>query len=1103
MIASTGLEPGTGRGERRPPSPRRRAVAEALGVEEGEPVSALRRVRTADGRRVVDVTDWCRVEHLAPEDLRGRSARSTPRWPSAGWRVDHGVAHLTPRNADGEVAERLGVPSGTLLLTIDQVDRTADGVAVLVSREHHLADAFTFTLLRRGPAGRGGALSAPLVVGVDVGSQGTCAQALEPDGTLVATSLRRRTRCPIRARAGPSRTRRSGRRALVATLSRGARRRPAGREIAALSFGSQLDGVVAAGADGEPLRPALIWCDRRAGAECEAVAERADPERLRELTGCNLDPGHVAPKIAWLARARAGRATAAPRCSRRPGSWVAWRVTRRAGGRPLERLLDRAARPARARVVAPRRATAFEVDPERLPPVRRADAVLGPVLPWLREATGLDAETLVVLGAGDEMAATLGAGVVEPGVVCDVMGTAEPVCAVVGEPAHDPTGLVELHPHADPDTWLLENPGWLSGGAYRWFRDELGGPGDGARRRESGADVYELLDALAESAPPGAGGVLVGAGAGGRDGAGVERQRARRLVRHDRRARPRAPRARAARGQRARAARRDRGDRRRRPRARARSCASAAARTGGCCASCARTSPGCRCAVPEDVETTARGAAMLAAAGAGLHPSRWPRRARAMACPRGEPVQPDPELRGVYDELHRRHRQLYAALRPLFNGSRGAARRRARTPARPPAGARGAGARASSTCSSSAAASPARARRSTPPRAGCASGSSRRATSRPGPRARRASSSTAGCATSRWATSGSCARRCASASCCSRGSLRTSSSRCRSCGRCAGAAGSARTSAPGSLLYDTHRRRALGAAPPPPRAAAARWRPRRRCAPDALVGAVQFHDALEDDARMVAVVARTAAAHGAHIATRVRVTGFRRPGEVEAVDEETGEPLRAARAARRGRRRARGPTGCASSPAAARRGATCTRRASTSSCRASASRWRPGVLARTEKSVLFVIPWQGGWLIGDTDTPWACGPDRPVATGADVDYLLAKTNALLAEPLRRDDVHGVTAGLRPLVAEAARSDTTRISRRHVVESPAPGLTTIAGGKYTTYRVMAADLIDAVARALGVAARVGDARRAAARRGSRDAPGGLLRRYGASPPSSSR
>ncbi len=153
LIASEGLEPGTVE-ESSGTEPAPRAVAEILGIEEGERVSALRRVRTADGRRVVDVTDWCRVEHLAPEDLPIIGSIYAA-LAERGLAVDHGVAHLTPRNADGEVAERLGVPSGTLLLTIDQVDRTADGIAVLVSREHHLADAFTFTLLRRGP-GDGG-----------------------------------------------------------------------------------------------------------------------------------------------------------------------------------------------------------------------------------------------------------------------------------------------------------------------------------------------------------------------------------------------------------------------------------------------------------------------------------------------------------------------------------------------------------------------------------------------------------------------------------------------------------------------------------------------------------------------------------------------------------------------------------------------------------------------------------------------------------------------------------------------------------------------------------------------------------------------------------
>jgi GntR family transcriptional regulator len=153
LIRSTGMEPGTVEltfGAVPAPA----AVAEALGVEEGEPVSCLRRVRTADDRRVVDVTDWCRTDHLAPEELPElRDGSIYAALAERGLEVAHGVAQLTPQNADREVAARLAVPQGALLLTIDQVDRTADGVAVLVAREHHLVDAFTFTLLRRGPGG--------------------------------------------------------------------------------------------------------------------------------------------------------------------------------------------------------------------------------------------------------------------------------------------------------------------------------------------------------------------------------------------------------------------------------------------------------------------------------------------------------------------------------------------------------------------------------------------------------------------------------------------------------------------------------------------------------------------------------------------------------------------------------------------------------------------------------------------------------------------------------------------------------------------------------------------------------------------------------------
>jgi DNA-binding GntR family transcriptional regulator len=151
LIASTGLEPGTLDEvyELVAASP---SVATALAVGADEVVSSLRRVRTADGRRVVDATDWCRTDDLTPEELREIGDGSIYSALAArGLVVHHGVARLTPGNADADTARRLDVARGALLLTIDQVDTTADGIPVLVSREHHLADAFSFTVLRHGP----------------------------------------------------------------------------------------------------------------------------------------------------------------------------------------------------------------------------------------------------------------------------------------------------------------------------------------------------------------------------------------------------------------------------------------------------------------------------------------------------------------------------------------------------------------------------------------------------------------------------------------------------------------------------------------------------------------------------------------------------------------------------------------------------------------------------------------------------------------------------------------------------------------------------------------------------------------------------------------
>ena len=151
MIAAMGLEPGSVAEqcalEAAPPH-----VASPLGIDAGAPICALRRVRTAAGRRVVDSTDWCRTDVLPLEAMSGLEGGSIyAALAERGLPVHHGVATITPAAAADHVAHRLDVAPGTLLMTLFQLDSTADGTVVLVSQEHHLADAFEITVYRRGP----------------------------------------------------------------------------------------------------------------------------------------------------------------------------------------------------------------------------------------------------------------------------------------------------------------------------------------------------------------------------------------------------------------------------------------------------------------------------------------------------------------------------------------------------------------------------------------------------------------------------------------------------------------------------------------------------------------------------------------------------------------------------------------------------------------------------------------------------------------------------------------------------------------------------------------------------------------------------------------
>ncbi|MDT5092396.1 MAG: glycerol-3-phosphate dehydrogenase [Mycobacterium sp.] len=229
-----------------------------------------------------------------------------------------------------------------------------------------------------------------------------------------------------------------------------------------------------------------------------------------------------------------------------------------------------------------------------------------------------------------------------------------------------------------------------------------------------------------------------------------------------------------------------------------------------------------------------------------------------------------------------------------------------------------------------------------------------------------------------------------------------------------------------------------------------------------LIGGIRYYDTVVDDARHTMTVARTAAHYGAVVRSSTQVVALLREGDrvigVRVRDSENGEVTEVrghvvvnatgvwtdeiqALSRQRGRFRVRASKGVH---------IVVPRDRIVSEV---------AIILRTEKSVLFVIPWGTHWIIGTTDTDWRLDLAHPAATKADIDYILGEVNRVLATPLTHDDIDGVYAGLRPLL-EGESEETSKLSREHAVATPAPGLVAIAGGKYTTYRVMGEDAIDA-------------------------------------------
>jgi xylulokinase len=333
-----------------------------------------------------------------------------------------------------------------------------------------------------------------LAIGLDVGSQSIKGVLLDGDGIEIATASSALTM--IHARAGwaeqSPRDFEKGAASVIADLLHSSN--SARGDVTTLALACQVDGVVPLSRSGEALGPAIIWLDRRADVQAHAMAERIGRDRLFDMTGLVPDASHSGPKILWLR-------------DNDPDAYEAAVAFPPVGGYVLHRLTNRLAvdhanasssmlYDIRARQWSAELLEEFGLDESQLGEILDAGDVAGQLSPKAAEALGLSTHCSVLVGTGDEHAASVGSGALSEGAITDVTGTAEPVTVASAVLVLDHQMLVETHAHAIRGYYLIENPGFVSGGSTKWFADEVLGV--------SQAAFFELAD----QAPPASDGVL-------------------------------------------------------------------------------------------------------------------------------------------------------------------------------------------------------------------------------------------------------------------------------------------------------------------------------------------------------------------------------------------------------------------------------------------------------------------------------------------------------------------------------------------------------------------------------------------------------------------
>jgi xylulokinase len=342
------------------------------------------------------------------------------------------------------------------------------------------------------------------LIGIDVGSQSVKGVLCDPDGSPRASAAHPcgmthpasgwAEQDPAEWQAGICAVIRS----LLATTA------IAPSEVACIGLACQVDGVVPVDRELRPLRPAIIWLDKRAVAQAGRLVSALGADAVFETTGLVADASHTAPKMMWL-RDEEPDVFRESALLLAPAAYLLGWLT----GRPLQ---DHANASSSLVYDVARRGwsepllEAAGLDTGLLAPIAASHEIAGPLLAEAAAETGLTTRCLAVVGTGDDHGAALGAGVVEPGLIADVTGTAEPVGTVAAELILDSERLLETHAHALDGTILVENPGFVSGGSILWLAKMLGAQQPDviswAAHAPAGSDGVTFLPTLSGATAP-------------------------------------------------------------------------------------------------------------------------------------------------------------------------------------------------------------------------------------------------------------------------------------------------------------------------------------------------------------------------------------------------------------------------------------------------------------------------------------------------------------------------------------------------------------------------------------------------------------------------